>query len=97
MSKPSFKLDDEIFCHINSLLYFLSLFIEMTYYIVLCIDLIVTLIWPFISGKSRMLWYHIFVIVYNAATFRFIWVDVKLLCNGKSEDSDMHYVALFVA
>jgi len=61
-------------------MYFLTLYLEFNYYIVLCSDLIVTLKRPFISGKKRMKYYHIFVVISSAFLLGFSISDIKKFC-----------------
>lgn len=59
----------------NYTMYFGSLYFEFGYYIVMCIDLIITLKRPFIGGRSRMLFYNIAVIL-SAAILYVLTLDV---------------------
>lgn len=65
----------------NQTTYFLSVIFEFAYYIIMCIDLIITLKRPFISGSARMPWYHFGAIVYSLSVFSIIWKHIQDKCN----------------
>jgi hypothetical protein len=93
--------DNLQYCFMNQTAYFLSLFFEFSYYIIMCIDLIITLKWPFISGKSRMPYYHLGVIIYSLLIYGLIYSDLVDYCdlnsNPETADNTAVQPRLFIA
>lgn len=90
--RQSFGLDDSSllinkdlnlqYCFMNQTLYSYSMFLEFSYYIVMCVDLIITLKWPFVSGKSRLIYYHLFAVCYSSFLFGLTWKHIDTFCNN---------------
>lgn len=74
-------------------MYFISLFFVFSYYVVLCLDLIITLKRPFISGRQRLVWYHLGVFINSFIAFGFTWPNIEKQCNETVNNKPVLYIA----
>lgn len=82
-------------CWQNQIIYFTCLFFEFNYYIILCIDLMITLKRPFISGKQRFLGYQLSVAVFSVFLLGLTIPEISDYCDQSFKGQPKLYISYY--